>query len=76
MISNQETTIKNKLLNIIDDLNKYHTPNKADLLKVRIQERLDKCLKQYYKELSNNFDKLYSQSDGKEFKLIKKLSED
>lgn len=76
MILNQEATIKNKLLCIIEELNSYHTQDKQALLKIRIQERLDKCLKQYYKELSRNFDKLYTQSDGKEFKLIKKLSED
>lgn len=46
--------MKDKLYNIIEDLNK-HKRNKDDLLTEYISERLNKSLQVYYGQLMNSF---------------------
>lgn len=46
--------MKNKLYNIIEDLNK-HKRNKDDLLIEYVSERLNKSLHVYYGQLMNSF---------------------
>ena len=49
--------MKNKLYNILDDLSK-HKRNKEELLPLYINERLNKSLQTYYKEITNSFNYL------------------
>lgn len=55
--------MKNKLYNIIDELSKYER-NKEELLTLYINERLNKSLQTYYKEITNSFNYL-KYKDGK-----------
>lgn len=46
------------LKKIIEELKKYSYPNKSQLLALRIEERLDKSLKEYYSQLNKTLEKL------------------
>lgn len=79
MISKQEINTNNKrLLNIISELKKHIlTPEqKANLLQVRIEERLDKSLKEYYNRLTQAFDKLVPYNDKYNLRVIKRLNKE
>lgn len=43
---------------LIEELKSYHYPDKEKLLALRIEERLDKSLKEYYNQLNKTLDKL------------------
>ena len=43
---------KKILYNIVEDLNKHSGRNKSELLAKYISERLDKCVKSYYEDLT------------------------
>ena len=49
--------MNNKLYNILDDLSKYKH-NKDDLFPMYVNERLNKSLQTYYKEITNSFNYL------------------
>lgn len=62
--------MKDKLYNIIKELSSYKR-NKNDLLAQYINERLNKSLQTYYKELIDSFDHLkYKDSSN----ILKKLN--
>lgn len=48
-----------QLINILDDLSRYHR-NKHKLLAYYINERLNKSLETYYKDLSSSYNYLSS----------------
>lgn len=68
----------NRLINIINELRRHIlTPEeKAKLLQVRIQERLDKSLKEYYSRLTQAFDKLVPYNDKYNLRVMKKLNKE
>lgn len=57
------------LYNIIDDLNRYKR-DKSKLLTFYVNERLNKSLETYYKELSSSFDYLNHRDGVKVMKDI------
>lgn len=79
MISKQEINTNNKrLLNIISELKKHIlTPEqKANLLQVRIEERLNKSLREYYNRLTQAFDKLVPYNDKYNLRVMKRLNKE
>lgn len=79
MILKQEINTNNKrLLNIISELKKHIlTPEqKANLLQVRIEERLNKSLKEYYNRLTQAFDKLVPYNDKYNLRVMKRLNKE
>lgn len=59
---------------IINELHQYMGKDKRKVFEVRINERLNKSLKQYYDDLNKTLEKLYLYNDKYEDnRLIKKL---
>lgn len=61
---------------IIAELKRYENQDKQKILSIRIQERLDKALQEYYNSVSKAFDKLEIYNNEYEIKLIKKLNKE
>ena len=79
MILKQEINTNNKrLLNIISEHKKHIlTPEqKANLLHVRIEERLNKSLREYYNRLTQAFDKLVPYNDKYNLRVMKRLNKE
>lgn len=76
MISNQEN-ITNKMYNILNIIQSYKTgEDKLSLLSKSINNRLNKSLYEYNKNLSNSYEHLYLDNDTTKYqlRLIKKLN--
>lgn len=59
---------------IINELRKYMGKDKSKIFEIRINERLNKSLKQYYDDLNKTLEKLYLYNDKyDDNRLIKKL---
>lgn len=62
--------MKKKLYNILDELSKYKR-NKEELFPKYVDERLNKSLYTYYKEVTNSFNHL-KYKDGKS--ILRKIN--
>jgi len=62
-----------ELNKILEELQKYKTNDRSQVLANRVQERLNNSLKTYYEELSKSLNYLYARND---LKVIKKLNDD
>ena len=62
------------LKNTINDLKQHMHKDKFALLSSLIDERLDKALVEYYKNLDKSFNKLLVYSDEHNLSLIRKIN--
>lgn len=65
--------MKTNIRQLALELKSYIASDKAAILQIRVNERLDKSLKQYYDDLSKTLEKLYIYDNEHENKLITKL---
>lgn len=65
-------SFKYTLYSMLEDLSKYHRDKKV-LLTYYINQRLNKSLETYYKDLSNSFEYLTNKND---FKVLKNINKD
>lgn len=66
--------MKSNIMQLIHELKLYIVKDRQKVLALRINERLDKSLKQYYDDLTKTLEKLYAYNDKYEDnRLIKKL---
>lgn len=61
---------------ILDELKLYIAKDKQNIFYKAIQDRLDKCLIEYYNSIRKAYDKLDLYSDKYELKLMKRLNKD
>ena len=61
---------------ILDELKLYIAKDKQIIFYKAIQDRLDKCLVEYYDSIKKAYDKLDLYSDEHELKLMKRLNKD
>lgn len=73
MISNREYH-NNKIVHELCILSKYMGKDKSKLFELRVKERLNKSLQEYYLTLNNSLDKLYMYSEDNNIKLVKKIN--
>ncbi len=64
----------NKIIHELYTLSKYMGKDKSKLFELRVKERLNKSLQEYYLTLNNSLDKLYMYSEDNNIKLVKKIN--